>query len=161
MGAATQVMSRGITQSGSLLICRVGSRLCGLQLGHVVETMRLLPIDSIAGAPSFICGLSTIRGESVPVVDLGALLGVEQTAMKRIVLIDVDHRRVALAVDAVLGTRELGEDSLRGLPPLLDGAGGDVIAALGSLDAELLMVLGEDRLVPDSVWAVLDEALPT
>ena len=74
--------------------------------------------------------------------------------------IRVEGRRAAIKVDAVIGVRDVANGSLVGLPPLLDGAGGEVVAALGAQGSELLVVLREARLVPDSVWALLEDHQP-
>jgi hypothetical protein len=39
------------------LLCRAGSFLCALRLADVVEIMRVLRIEPIAGAPPFVRGL--------------------------------------------------------------------------------------------------------
>ncbi|HZE91839.1 MAG TPA: chemotaxis protein CheW, partial [Rhizobacter sp.] len=69
------------------VICRVQGRLCALPLSHVVETMRPLPTETIAGAPDFVCGLAVIRGAPVPVVDLARLLGATDTQARRFVTV--------------------------------------------------------------------------
>ena len=136
------------------LICRVQRMLCALPLRDVIETLRPLPIEPLAGAPSYVCGLSMLRGAPVPVVDLGLLLGVEQVRATRLVALRVGARTVAAAVGAVLGVRTLDGDG--SLPPLLKEAGHGVIQALGSLDRELLLVLEGARLVPEAVYAQLE-----
>jgi purine-binding chemotaxis protein CheW len=135
------------------LICRVDARLCALPLAHVVETMRPLPVEAIAGSPHFVRGLAVIRGVPVPVVDTACLLGAQAAPGDRFVTITVGDRHVALAVDSVLGVRAVPAGSLHQLPPLLHEAGADVVAAIGLLDAELLLVLRSTRLLPDDTWA--------
>jgi hypothetical protein len=39
---------------------------------------------------------------------------------------------------------------------LLSNANPDVVAGLGALDAELVLVLGTARLVPDEAWSDLE-----
>ncbi|KQW02895.1 hypothetical protein ASC87_00640 [Rhizobacter sp. Root1221] len=124
-----------------------------MPLAHVVETMRPLPVEAVAGAPHFVRGLAVIRGMPVPVVDAAHLLGELAAPANRFVTVIAGERRVALAVDSVLGVREVPTDSLHQLPPLLQEAGGDVVAAIGLLDAELLLVLSSTRLLPDDSWA--------
>jgi purine-binding chemotaxis protein CheW len=138
------------------LICRVQTRLCAIPLGHVIETMRPLPTEAIVGAPPFVRGLAVIRGAPVPVVDAARLLGATQAQAARLVTMTVGARRVALAVDSVLGVRAIPAGSLHELPPLLHEAGADVVAAIGLLDAELLLVLHATRLLPEDAWAALD-----
>ncbi len=144
-------MSLSVRQPSTLLVCQVGSRLCGLPLGDVVETMRALPCEALAESPHFVRGVSVIRGEVVPVVDVASLLGLGKGSPTRFVTITVEGRGVALAVDAVLGVEVIPDAVLHDLPPLVEGASGDVIAAIGALDAELLVVLRSARLVPESV----------
>lgn len=135
------------------LICRVDARLCALPLVHVIETMRPLPVETIVGAPHFVRGLAVIRGAPVPVVDTAELLGAPAAPANRFVTVIVGERLVALAVGSVLGVREVLTGSLHQLPPLLHEAGADVVAAIGLLDAELLLVLRGARLLPDNAWA--------
>jgi purine-binding chemotaxis protein CheW len=140
------------------LLCRVERRLCALPLAQVEEIMRPLPVEPVAGAPAFVLGVAVVRGEAVPVVDVAALLGAGGSHATRMVTMRVDGRRVALAVDAVLGVHAIEEKSLADLPPLLRVAGADAMSAVGQLDAELLVVLESARILPDGVWAALDAA---
>ncbi len=134
------------------LVCRARARLCALPLEAVVETMRPLPVNELPGAPPFVRGVSLIRGAPVPVVDVGRLLGDAGSAgATRFVVLRLGERRVALAVEAVLGLRELPSQQLAELPPLLRDAA-EVVPRVAALDSELLHVLAAARLVPDSVW---------
>jgi len=138
------------------LVCRVQARLCALPLGHVIETMRPLPTAAIAGAPHFVRGLAVIRGAPVPVLDVASLLGETDASPGRFVTLTVGVRHVALAVGSVLGVRLIPPGSLRELPPLLHEAGSEVVASIGLLDAELLLVLQSSRLLAADAWEVLD-----
>jgi purine-binding chemotaxis protein CheW len=122
---------------------------------HVVETMRPLPVEPIAGVPSFVRGVSIIRGVPTPVVDLGEVLGALGGVAERLVTLRLGNRLVALSVDAVLGVRDLDLSTIQELPPLLRGAPQDVIDAIGTLDDEVLMVLRAGWELPDEVWQAL------
>jgi purine-binding chemotaxis protein CheW len=137
------------------LVVRVQTRLCAVPLMHVVETMRPLPIESIGDMPSFVRGVSIIRGVPTPIVDLGAVLGALGGAAERIVTLRLGDRQVALSVDAVLGVRDLDLSALQELPPLLRRASNDVVEAIGTLDEQLLMVLRAGWELPDEVWQAL------
>jgi len=90
----------------------------------------------------------------MPVVDVARLLADAESHPTRFVTVNVGARRVAVAVDAVVGVRTIPSEALGELPPLLDG-NHDAIAAIGTLDAQLLVVLRSARLIPDSVWSTL------
>jgi len=99
--------------SPGYLLVRAGTLTCALPLSHVVETMRPLPIEPLANAPAFVRGLSIIRGAPVPVVDLGALLNTPSSRPPpRFVTVRAGERRVALAVDGILGLRDIASLSL-------------------------------------------------
>jgi purine-binding chemotaxis protein CheW len=137
------------------LVVRVQTRVCAVPLEHVVETMRPLPLESIAGMPAFVRGVSIIRGVPTPVVDLGALLGAPSNEFERIVTLRLSDRQVALAVNAVLGVRDLDLSAIQELPPLLGGTSTDLLEAIGTLDEQFLMVLRAGWELPDEVWAAL------
>lgn len=138
-------------RSALWLLCRLGARLCALRLENVVETMRPLPVESIAGAPRFVQGLALIRGVPVPVVDIALLFNECDSAPQRWVTIDAGGRIVALAVDHVVGVRAIGTGAGTDLPPLLRDAAEDVVTAMGTLDSELLLFLSAARLIPQEL----------
>jgi purine-binding chemotaxis protein CheW len=122
---------------------------------HVVETMRPLPLEPIAGMPSFVRGVSIIRGLPTPVIDLGVVLGALGGVAERLVTLRLGPRQVALSVDAVLGVRDLDLSTIQELPPLLRGAPQDILEAIGALDDEILMVLRTGWELPNEVWQAL------
>jgi purine-binding chemotaxis protein CheW len=150
-------VTQSARESTVVLLCRVGSHLCALPVEHVIETMRALPVVRLAGIPDFILGLSLIRGSQVPVVDAGQLVGAAgHGQLARFVTIKINERCVALAVDSVVGVRILPSDALRLLDPLLGITGAGAVAAIGTLDAELLVVLQNARIVPRAAWQSIE-----
>lgn len=147
------------------LIFRAGTNLCALPLEHVQEVMRPLPVEPMAGSPSFVAGLCVIRGRAVPVVHAAALVdGVEPTPQPRrpparFVTVKGDGYPVALAVDSVVGIRPIPPASMHRLPPLLGATGSALVEALAVVDAELLLLLRAARILPDEVRRDLDTAL--
>ncbi len=141
------------------LIVTASSKAYAIPIAHVLETMRPLPVEPIADMPAFLLGLSVIRGAPVPVVDLEAVVGVHRTDMiTRFVSLGLGERRVALAVGAVIGLRELDRADVTHMPPLLGEARKDVIEAIGVLDAHLLLVLRASWLLPEEIWQELSSS---
>lgn len=135
------------------LLCRIGSLLCALPLAHVVEIMRVRPIDPVSGAPPFVCGLSIIRGTPIPVIDVARLLGVQTALSQRLVTVKAGARVVALAVEGVLGVRSIvATGYTEPLPPLLQEAMSDMVSAISRLDADLLVFLNTARIVSEVLF---------
>jgi purine-binding chemotaxis protein CheW len=130
--------------------------LCALPIEHVEETMRPLAVDAMAGAPSFVRGIAVVRGVPTPVVDASSLLSGHASHPTRFVTLKTARRRIALAVDAVVGVVEIPPGSLSPLPPLFQNDSSDAVSAVGTLDVDLLLVLESARLIPEELWAVLE-----
>lgn len=162
----------GDVREAGMLLCRVQRRRCAIPLEHVSEIMRPLPVEPLHGAPASVSGLAIIRGAPVPVVDLALLLSLPAEAkggaaplappteevVTRYVVVRAGSRQVAVAVDAVDGVTELAQESVQTLPPLLSEAHSGVVSGIGTLDAELLLVLGRSHWVPESVWSLVRDS---
>jgi purine-binding chemotaxis protein CheW len=140
----------------TVLVVRAGARLCALPVASVVETMRPLPSSPISGAPAFVQGVAIVRGDPVPVVELGAFVGGAGAPehATRWVTVRAGPRTAALAVAAVLGVSELDPRDGRSEPLVQDACAG-AIASLRARDDDLLVVLDAARIVPDAAWAAL------
>ena len=54
---------------------RVGTALYGLPVEHVQEVIGMRPITRVFHAPAALAGVTNLRGEVLPVIELGLLLG--------------------------------------------------------------------------------------
>lgn len=136
------------------VIFRAGGRSCALPCSVVIETMRPLAIQEVAGAPAAVLGIAIIRGVPTVVVDASRLLGADPVAPDRFVTVRLGARSLALAVDAVIGVRTLQRAQFHALPPLLSGSVS--IDALGTVDAELVVMLRAAYLISEDVLRELD-----
>ena len=130
------------------LIASTGPRTWALPLSAVREVMRPLPVEPVADTPAYVLGVARIRGENVPVVSLASLLGEEASPAGRFVVLRVDGRSVALAVDAVPGACTLTAQEAELLPPLLSDVDRGRMEAIRRRDDRFLFVLDAARLVP-------------
>lgn len=136
-----------------VLLVRAGTRVCALRVTDVIETLRPLPVESVAGAPEFVRGASVLRGSTVPVVRLAALLGKDDgTSAARWVALRAGAQTVALEVDEVMGLRRLGAEELAATPPLLGSALREHADLLAVIDGELVAVVRAARMLPPE-WA--------
>ena len=139
-----------------VLLVAARGHACALALADVVETFRPLPVRPLAELPGFALGLAVIRGAATPVVDLGVLLGARgPAAPTRFVTVRAGGRVVALAVEAVAGLAELEPASLERLPEAhaARGARTSLIASVGTVSGELLVLLRAGNLLDADLWA--------
>lgn len=79
-----------------------------IPIGRVLETDRMTPVTPLPGAAPGVKGLTNLRGEVVPVIDLREMLGwgpPENPTVRRMLVINDGHRQplAALLVDQVKG----------------------------------------------------------
>lgn len=150
-----------VSQPAQLLL-RCRSWLCALPLADVVETMRVLPLKPVAGAPPYVRGLAMIRGELVPVVSLAALLGEDAQGRaprgQRLVLLRAAGRRLAIEVDEVLRVLPQALPPGPQVAPLLSRALPAQVESLASLDGAALAVLSSASLLSEDAWALVQQS---
>ena len=129
----------------SVLLVHARGQACALPLGDVIETMRPLPIAPLAELPTYILGISVVRGRPTPVIDLGLLFGsTVSRPPTRFVTVHAGPRRVALAVDDVRGIEVIKIDRAEAAP-----GGGAALESLAMHDGSPLLVVRTARLLAD------------
>lgn len=143
------------------LVFRAGQLLCALRLEDVIETMRPLAVQPLAGTPAYVSGIAIMRGLPAPVIDVARLLGGHDAQATRFVAVRTDRGPIALATGNVLGIRPTLSDTDQQNAPLLGAAPARMVAAVGTVDTEPIFQLHSMRLVPDEVWAAAAPADPS
>jgi purine-binding chemotaxis protein CheW len=143
------------TEALEVLVLVVRDRAYALPLAGVAEVMRPQPLRELAGAPPYVLGVATIRGQAVPVVDPGRLVDDRPGTPRRLVAVRHGARLVALAVEDVVGVRLLPPAELAALPGFLAGAAQGALAGLASREGEVLALLDAGRLLPAGLWGEL------
>ena len=139
-----------------VLMVRARTWVCALPTPFVLEVMRPLPIQAVAGAPRFILGMAVVRGEVTPVLALDVLLGSSEVVPpKRFVLVRVGERRAVLAVEDVVGTDIIDMRRLDTTPGLLSEALPRDVARIGVLDRSVLVMLEAGRLLSEDTWRTI------
>jgi purine-binding chemotaxis protein CheW len=135
------------------LVFRAGALLCALRLDEVIETMRPLPVQPLAGTPAFVRGISIVRGVPTPVIDVARLLGGADAPVVRFITVGTERGSIAFATGPILGLRPTVTGTDRHHTRLLGVVPARLVAAIGTVDNEPLIQLQSMRMVPDEVWA--------
>lgn len=103
-------------QGPRLLLFRVGGQSCALPMEHIREVERVGRVTPVPGAPGFVKGLIQLRGEILPLLDLGALLGLtgEPAMAARLIVAQAGPAEppVALMVEELNGLAPLREETV-------------------------------------------------
>ena len=134
------------------LVFRAGSLLCALPLDEVIETMRVLDTRPLAGTPAYVRGITILRGAPAPVIDIARLLTGADAETSRYVAVRASRGPVACATGEVLGIQEVVAMPPEGAAALVTGTSRLLIAGVGTIGTEPLLLLRSIRAVPDDVW---------
>lgn len=145
---------------GQSLVFRADPHLAAIGLARVTEVLRPLPVRWLAGAPPSVRGFCVLRGRAVPVVCVATVLGGERSGARhrsgeRFIGILAGGHPAALAVDSVLGIRDVPVDRLDARSSV---TGATACEAVGAVDGEPLLVVAADRMLPDAVWDAVEAA---
>lgn len=111
-----------------------------------LEVVRLGPLTRLPAAPAFLPGVFTHRGEVLPVLDVGQLVGERATSITgRAVIVQCGPWRVALVADAVEGLVQVPDDRLE--PPPATGGSAEFLAKVGTDAKGSLAILDLERMV--------------
>ena len=124
----------------------------------VTEVVRVGPLTRLPAAPSFLPGVFTHRGEVLPVLDIGQLVGqaaVPIRASTRAALVHCGPWKVAVVSEAVEGLVAIPRRSLEpppaessGVAEFLSAIGRDKQGAVAILDLPRLVETARARAVP-------------
>lgn len=147
----------------------LGPETFGIDIRHVREILDLRDIAALPQAPAFLLGMTDVRGEGVPVVDLRLKLGlpaVPATTTTRIIILDVpvDGRPmpVGFVADRVIAVSTLDGEGLDPAPSVGGRWHARCLAGIGRQGGAFVIVLAIDRLMAqDGDALALDPPLAT
>jgi len=129
---------------------RLGGQRFALEVSEAVEVLKPRPLTDVPLTPEFVRGILSVRGEMVPVIDLGMRLGIGESGngdSGRILIASVDDAKAGFTVDRLIGVRDIPARMLR--EAKTDGTG--FVKSLFGAGANLLKVLDTARLIDFSV----------
>ena len=115
---ASEPRRRAAERTSRWLRLRCGQQAYALELLKVQEVVLLAPLLSLRGTPAHMLGIMNLRGQVVPVMDLGLYLGSDGapiTPASRIVVLESEGQSLGLRVSAVDDVTSLTESQIE--PP--------------------------------------------
>ena len=122
----------------------VADLLLGIPIHEVEEISRYSAVTPVPGAPQSVCGVMSLRGEVVTVLDLRVVLGLGKTdcdRRTRNVIVHAGGERIGLLVDRVADVVRAAKADLLPPPANLSGAESAMFQAVCRLENELLVLL--------------------
>jgi purine-binding chemotaxis protein CheW len=149
----------------------LGNTLYGIPVERVQEILDMRPVAPMPNAPAHLLGVTDLRGENVPVIDMRTLLGmgsVPDTLQTRILVVLLRRNGagsvIGLRTDRVIDVVRLDDDALNPLTEAQKLAwDGLSVLGIGRRNGEVISIIDLDGLfasIPRAATATSQVALP-
>ncbi len=127
----------------------------GIETRFVREVYPLKELTPLPGTPSFVLGITNVRGEVLSVIDIKRFFDLpemETTDLNKVVIINNESMEFGLRVDEISGVRSIPLEEILPQLPTLTGAGAEYVRGVTNgrtviLDAE--KILRDEKIVVD------------
>ncbi|MBI1423492.1 MAG: chemotaxis protein CheW [Gammaproteobacteria bacterium] len=132
-----------------------------LNIKEILEFGQLTPVPMM---PGFIRGVINLRGAVVPVIDLGARFGGQQSEITKrtcIVIIEVTteegHQDIGVVVDAVSEVLEIPDEEIEPAPAFGARIRADFIASMGKVNGKFVIILNVNKVLSVDELAMVSQ----
>lgn len=143
------------------LVFTLGDEEYGIDILKVQEIRGYDQVTRIANTPSFIKGVTNLRGVIVPIVDLRVKFSqgdVEYNDNTVVIVLNLGQRVVGIVVDGVSDVLSLAADQIRPAPEFAVTLSTEYLTGLGALGDRMLILVNIEKLLNSDEMALLDIA---
>ena len=158
-GMATVTKLAGETVGQEFLVFTLGDEEYGIDILKVQEIRGYDQVTRIANTPSFIKGVTNLRGVIVPIIDLRLKFDqpdVEYNDNTVVIVLNLVQRVVGIVVDGVSDVLSLTQDQIRPAPEFAVTMSTEYMAGLGALGERMLILVDIEKLLNSDEMALVD-----
>lgn len=136
-----------------LVLFRIAGQTYGLDI-HCVQRLLAMPaVTRIPGAPGCVAGVTEVRGQVVPLIDMRRRLGQEpadEAESRRVVIVESGGSQVGLVVDAVTEVFRLPASAVEAREETAVSLDDPLVRGIGKDGQRLIILLdNEEILAPE------------
>jgi len=155
-----------IVEQSQYLTFKVTSTLYAIGILRVKEIITYRAPTKVPMTPDYVSGVINLRGNVVPVVDLGMKFGSPEVPPSKrtcIIIADIDLGEeqivMGIVVEAVSAVVDLGPTEVEEVPTFGTGISTEYLQGMGKLKDELVPILDLDRILSSdgSLASILSE----
>jgi len=160
---AGQAVDDGAENTNEFLVFRLGDEEYGIDILKVQEIRGYDAgsVTRITNAPTFIKGVTNLRGVIVPIVDLRIRFqpgAAQYNAQTVVIILNLAERVVGIVVDGVSDVLMLGSAQISPAPEFNASFSTDYLTGLGTLDARMLILLDIEKLMMSAEMGLAESA---
>lgn len=130
-GTSDSVRKANLVQMGKemqIVLFNLNTVLYGVDVNQVQGVLEIQEITKVPNAPHYIEGVTNLRGDVIPVVDLGKKFGldnVESESTKKMMIIGQGESATGVLVDAVMEVLNISKDDVDEVPDVVSSEDSD------------------------------------
>lgn len=105
-----------------VVVFKLGKEEYGIEISSVQEINRLNSITHFPGAPAFVAGMLDLRGDIIPILNMGHLLSVNNSDSydaPKFLVVEFEDKRIGILVDSVSELLRIPQDNIEEAPDVL------------------------------------------
>lgn len=117
---------------------------------QIVSIELLQEVVALPQTSEFIDGITTLRNEVVPIIDLKTRMGLtrsEKTDQTRVLLSNVNHVQVGFVVDEANDVIDIDASTIEEAPTTIKGVNGNFLQGVAKLEDRLLLLLDLEHIL--------------
>ena len=126
------------------VIYQLAGELFGVEIASVESIIKMQTIAVIPKAPDFVEGVTNLRGEVLPVIDLRKRFDIPVSENKndtRIIVIEIEGQHIGMIVDAVTEVLTLEDSDIESPSTLVIGNNVNFITGIAKVDDRLITII--------------------
>lgn len=139
------------TMKGKYLIFSMGKELFGIEIRYITEIIGMQPITEVPEMPSYVKGITNLRGKIIPVMDARLRFKKEEREYDSrtcIIVLETHETSIGLIVDSVAEVLTMKDDDISPAPEI-NKSGNNYIKGIGKSGSNVMLLLDSQRLLKD------------
>ncbi len=127
-----------------LVVFDLANEQYGVNIGAVESIIKMQSITAVPHAPSFVEGVTNLRGAVLPVIDLRKRFNLpaeKGTKDNRIVVVEINAAQVGMVVDAVTEVLSVSDEDVEPPPAIVTTVDSAFITGIAKIDGRLIILL--------------------
>lgn len=145
-----------------LVIFELGEGQFGIEIAAVEGIVKMQEITKVPFAPSYMQGITTLRGSVLPIICLKKRFGMdpeEETRETRIITVILDEMKVGMIVSAVSEVLTIDDSTIEPPPAMASGVSSEFIVGVAKIDKRLVILLDLAKVLSAEEKAIASNAI--
>lgn len=133
-----------------LVVFELANEFYGIDIAVVESIIKMQAITQLPQTPTYIKGVTNLRGTVLPVIDLRIRFGLEtqpDTKQTRVIIVTMGKVKVGVMVDGVSEVLRISDGSIEPLPAMVNSVNADFLKGIVRLEDRLIILLEVEKVL--------------